>query len=274
MILLSSFGIQSTLCAIHDLANLQQNNLIESASHATGSLLIWDTGEYEVLPYREPAKSRNTDDELSDVEPAERESSATDSDKLFAGFRERHIRLRLHGKRLPPGYTIGLRLPPGNDADGQPKKPKNKRRRTDPNKVTKSEPSMTDSESEQGQDTTTPSADSLMQVEEDEEAALASEAENEDDVIRANNAYTGATNTIGSIHQRHWFLSLDRKNSGFRKARSGFDEGRWIGDWEPFYVLGRDHERSIVTGRLADEVMEDEGVKKFMGRKMWRPITE
>lgn len=267
-------GVQLLVCATSVQTNLCQNNLIESASHATGSLLIWDTGEYEVLPYREPAKARTTDDELSDVDRDEPRLPAADSEKLFAGFQERHLRLRLHGRRLPPGYTIGLRLPSGNDANGQPEKPKHKRRRTDPNKVTKLEPTSTDSEGERGQDATTPPADSIMQVEDDEEAALASEAENEDDVIRANNAYTGATNTIGSIHQRHWLLSLDRKNSGFRKARSGPDEGRWIGECEPFYVLGRDHERSVVTGRLADEVMEDEGVKKFVGRKMWRPITE
>lgn len=227
-----------------------------------------------MLPYREPAKARTTDDELSDVDQEATEYPMTDSEKLFAGFRERHIRLRLHGKRLPPGYTIGLRLPSGNDANGQPKKPKHKRRRTDPATATRPEPTSTDSEGEQDQQALTPSADPEPQVEDDEDAGLASESDNEDDIIRANNAYTGATNTIGSIHQRHWFLSLDRKNSGFRKARSGPDEGRWIDGWDPFYVLGRDHERSVVTGRLADDVMEDEGVKKFVGRKMWRPITE
>jgi len=41
-----------------------QNHLIESASHATGSLLIWDTGEYEVLPRpQEEQASPETDDE-------------------------------------------------------------------------------------------------------------------------------------------------------------------------------------------------------------------
>jgi len=106
----------------------------------------------------------------------------------------------------------------------------------------------------------------------DNDAALASEGENEgeDATIRANNAYPGATNTIRSIHQRHWFLSLDRKNSGFRKRRNG----RWEGGWESFFVKGRDEERSVVTGRLADDVMSDEGVERFVGRKMWRPILE
>lgn len=111
-------------------------------------------------------------------------------------------------------------------------------------------------------------------IEEDHlDAANASEDE-EDTAMRMNNAYTGASNTIGSVHQRHWFISLDRPKSGFRKARSGPDSGRWVGDWEPFYVRGRDHEHSIVTGRNADDIMADEGVKSFVGRKMWRPIME
>jgi hypothetical protein len=107
-----------------------------------------------------------------------------------------------------------------------------------------------------------------------EDAAVASEAEEEDAAIRSNNAYTGATNTIGSVHQRHWYLSLDRKNSGFHKARSGSDESRWVGERDTFLVLGKDVERSVVSGRLADEVMSDEGVNMFQGRKMWRAITE
>ena len=101
----------------------------------------------------------------------------------------------------------------------------------------------------------------------------------EDATIRANNAYPGAENIIGSIHQRNWLMTLDRKNSGFHKASGGSEAsaghgGRWVGRWEPFFVRGRDVERSVVTGRNADEVMEDEGVERFVGRKMWRPILE
>jgi hypothetical protein len=99
------------------------NNLIESASHATGSLLIWDTGEYEVMPYREPARARTTDDELSDFEVDAQDTLQTNSEKLFAGFQGRHLRLRLHGTRLTKGYTISLRLPSANDRKAQPGKP-------------------------------------------------------------------------------------------------------------------------------------------------------
>lgn len=250
------------------------NNLVESASHSTGSLLIWDTGEYEVLPYREPPKARTTDDELSDSESqADEASRESESEKLFAGFQDRHLRLRLHGTRLPQDYTFSLRLPSGNNRSGQPNKPKRKRRRIDPATVTPRAAALTDSEpetpgSEHGQST------SHTDAQTEDAAAVASEAEDEGAAIRSNNAYTGATNTIGSVHQRHWYLSLDRKNSGFHKARSGTDEGHWVGQHEPFLVLGRDVERSVVSGRLADEVMSDEGVDRFQGRKMWRAITE
>ncbi len=44
--------------------------------------------------------------------------------------------------------------------------------------------------------------------------------------------------------------------------------------FDPFYVLGREVERSVVTGRTADEVMTDEGVEGFVGRKGWRAVIE
>lgn len=258
------------------------NNLIESASHATGSLLIWDTGEYEVLPYRESVRARTTDDELSDVDTDSETNTQSNSEKLFAGFQARHLRLRLHGTRLPEGYTISLRLPSANDRKTQPGKPHRKRRRLDPAKVPRRGPPSTDGESESESAATSTLESEAIQSEDvgtnadtdAKEAALASEAEDEDAVILSNNAYTGASNTIGSIHQRHWFLSLDRANSGFRKMRNGPDQGRWIGESEPFVVLGREVERSVVSGRSADEVMADADVNAFQGRKRWRPITE
>jgi len=247
------------------------NNLVESASHSTGSLLIWDTGEYEILPYRELPKARTTDDELSDDEAqSEGTSRASESEKLFSGFQSRHLRLRLHGRKLPKDYTISLRLPSNNNRSGQPEKPKRKRRKIDPSKVTRRTTALTDSET----DTLGSEAGSHNDAQAEDAAAVASEAEDEGAAIRSNNAYTGATNTIGSVHQRHWYLSLDRKNSGFHKARSGTDEGRWVGEHDTFLVLGRDFERSVVSGRLADEVMIDAGVERFQGRKMWRAITE
>ena len=96
----------------------------------------------------------------------------------------------------------------------------------------------------------------------------------EDAQTRASNAYPGSTNDIGSIHQRHWFLQLDRQNSGFVLDQSGDGKGKWIrgkngAGFEPFLVRGRDHERSVATGRLAKEVESDEGVEGFVGRGGW-----
>jgi hypothetical protein len=246
------------------------NNLIESASHATGSLLIWDTGEYEVLPWKEE-KKRSTDDELSDEETVRDGDKRSDSERLFAAFQARHIRLRLHGQKLPAGYTVSLRLPSANDRSRQPKQPKRKRRRLEPPTAKLTPRETTDSE--RSETDTVLGTQTATQVEGEDPIAMASEDE-EDASIRANNAYTGAENTIGSVHQRNWFLTIDRKNSGFRKALNGPDQGRWVGEWEAFVVKGRDHEKSVVTGRQADGVMEDAGVEKFVGRKLWRPIVE
>ncbi|KAK3117070.1 hypothetical protein LTR53_001949 [Teratosphaeriaceae sp. CCFEE 6253] len=250
------------------------NNLIESASHATGSLAIWDTGEYEVLD-RPRKKTRLTDDELSDDEPEDAKATQSQSQRLFAAFQSRHVHLRLSGRRLPQGYTIAMRLP-SQDATKQPRTPRIKRRRIDPAVAAaraKSKAGLTDTDSDRGE----PLAPMMGATAEDDDAAIASDPESgaADSLIRATNAYPGASNTIGSIHQRHWFLTLDRRRSGFLKARKvGSSEGLWEGPWEPFFVRGREVERSVVTGRLADEVMADEGVEGFAGRKMWRPIIE
>lgn len=111
-------------------------------------------------------------------------------------------------------------------------------------------------------------------------------AEQEDEEVRLTNAYPGATNNIGSIHQRRWYLSMDRYASGFRplpienRSQGGRRmwtrrrEGKILLGFEPFLVMGRELERSVVTGRTADELMADEGVQGFVGRKGWRPVTE
>jgi hypothetical protein len=44
--------------------------------------------------------------------------------------------------------------------------------------------------------------------------------------------------------------------------------------FEPFFVRGREVERSVVTGRLAGEVLRDEGVEGFVGRRGWRAVLE
>lgn len=107
-------------------------------------------------------------------------------------------------------------------------------------------------------------------------------AEEMDQRIRVNNAYPGATNSIGSVHQRRWFISLDRVSSGFEPESSGTGRKTWarkrdtgageLTGFEPFYVRGPDVERSVVTGRLGREILGDEGVKDFVGRRGWRAV--
>jgi hypothetical protein len=237
-----------------------------------------------VLPRR--AAPAATDDELSDAQTATAHNQPSnhgyENEKLIQAFQSRYIRLRLHGTRLPRGYTVTLRLPRQNDRTKQPRAPAFKCRRTDPAKMalkTRKAPSSTDSGSDA--DAISPIMlspkrqhrrkrhhDDQAQLESNEQktndattAAAASEEENEDATIRANNAYTGATNSIGSIHQRNWYMSLDRANSGFVKRG-----GRW--------VRGGGDEDGNGTGRLSGEVLKDEGVEGFVGRGLWRGILK
>ena len=68
-------------------ADFPQNHLIETASTSTGSLIIWDIGDYEVLPYYD-SSGKETDDELSyssdgGMVPSPRLS---ETDKLHSAF--------------------------------------------------------------------------------------------------------------------------------------------------------------------------------------------
>jgi len=99
-----------------------------------------------------------------------------------------------------------------------------------------------------------------------------------DALIYVNNAYAGSTNSIGSVHQRAWFLSLDRQSSGFIRQKNSTARGLWTrsndgGGFEPFHVRGRYFERSVVTGRLSAEVETDGGLEGYVGRAGWLGIT-
>lgn len=110
----------------------------------------------------------------------------------------------------------------------------------------------------------------------------------EDEEVRRTNAYPGASNTIGSVHQRRWYLSLDRPACGFVEERV---KNRSVWKLEdrtetknkqsdnerlsyPFYVRGPDHERSVLTGRLGADILRDEGVDKFIQRQGWKPVLK
>jgi hypothetical protein len=234
------------------------NNLIESASHATGSLLIWDTGEYEVLPRKMgKSKAAMTDDEMTDPEDGV-DDTRYQNEKLVDAFKTRYIRLRLHGTRLPKDYTITVRLPSANDFVKHSRPMRRKRKQA--------------KQLVQGADTDAEDEDTDEIA--NAEVSLASDDEDEVTAIRANNAYTGAANTIGSVHQRHWLISLDRTNSGFVKVGARWERKNVDCGFDAFYVLGADVETSVVTGRTSAEVMADERVEGFVARKRWRPVLE
>jgi hypothetical protein len=70
----------------------RQNHLIETASDKTGSLIIWDTGEYEILPWQRDQPLPETDDEGpedsddSDA-PVPPEDQISDNLKLHEAFK-------------------------------------------------------------------------------------------------------------------------------------------------------------------------------------------
>lgn len=108
-------------------------------------------------------------------------------------------------------------------------------------------------------------------------SASASDSESADAKTRLTNAYPGATNSVGSIHQRKWFISLDRPNSGFvqdktEKVWKRMENSGDLLGFEAFYVRGPEVERSVVTGRTGQEVLKDENVTNFIPRRGWRPI--
>lgn len=233
----------------------------------TGSLLIWDTGTYSILPRKtlnNQPSPQTTDDESDDDIPSNPVNiiadTQHDNEKLIEAFQGRYIRLRLQGTRLPENYTITLRLPSVNDIS----KPHQVRRRRTRRPKRRSVQYFTDSESEGGP---------IFPGKEEEEQYMDTDDE-EDFSTRVNNAYLGSTNSIGSMHQRRWFMSLDRQSSGFVQNKSSTEQGKWSrseegGGFETFYIRGREFERSVVTGRLAAEVEADEGVEGYVGRAGW-----
>lgn len=71
---------------------------------------------------------------------------------------------------------------------------------------------------------------------------------------------------------------LDKPNSGFVRNEKGIWVRKVVGGskygFETFFVLGPGVERSVVTGRVSEEVLEDDGVDGFKARGEWRPVLE
>ncbi|KAI1138194.1 DNA polymerase ligase-domain-containing protein [Hypoxylon sp. FL0543] len=292
------------------------NHLIETASASTGSLLIWDTGTYTILPPRESTgrAASNSQSEDEDSSP-----DLTEQEKLHQAFQRRKIRIRLNGTRLPHNYVLNLRLTKDEDIAGRVKSaraPTRRRRRGGPARgrgrgrgkgkaADLATSSDSDSDSNSDGDVADDEDSEIVNAppeEADTDAGVSAVErevrELEDEQVRRTNAYVGAANSVGSVHQRRWYLSLDREACGFAKRRRA---GRVV--WEPeselregearekekdgdggggggggdrlafpFYVRGVEVERSVVTGRTGAEVLRDEGVEGYVRRKGWRPI--
>ena len=239
------------------------NHLIETASHSTGSILIWDTGEYEILPYKQESQGYQTEDEDDESTSSDGSTSDTEPQKLHEAFQRGKIRVRLHGTRLPRNYTLTIRLSTSNRLSRAITLRRPRKRR-------------------KAQVSTAKPEDSEDDAPQNGKIITNAHSDDEDNMnIQLNNAYAGSINTIGSIHQRTWYLSMDRISSGFSKSKSdgkviwqpqGNDEN--IKGFESFYVRGRDVEGSVVTGRLAVEVLHDEGIEGYVGRNGWRAVLE
>ena len=291
----------------------EQNHLVETASKDTGSLLIWDMGTYSVLPRQSKHAPAHDPSSPPSSPPSSSSSPPSQQALLHAAFQARKIRLRLHGTRLPDPYVLSLRLTKTEDASGRARSARGRRRTPRRRRRGGKMPRPPQPETSSDEDPVGGNGgEEEEEVEEaavvvpsgaggDEEWAAAKSAlerevrELEDEEVRRTNAYPGAANTIGSVHQRRWYLSLDRPACGFAEARRG---GRAV--WErgvadadgslsgsqgdesggeawarlsyPFYVRGADHERSVVTGRTGEDILRDEGVADYVGRKGWKPV--
>ena len=201
---------------------------------------------------------------------------------------------------MPKNYTITLRILPNElHRDTQPPAPSRKRKRSSHSskpveQVTPPTSDIDDAGNDEYDRLTDSNRHGISgaknQVSAREEEAREQAVVEE---VHRTNAYPGSRNSINSIHQRRWLLSLDPVASGFvpdpGEPSGGNDVGgkggrrRWIrkrdegtGElmgFEPFHVLGREVERSIVTGRLAGDVLRDEGVEGFVARRGWTGIT-
>ncbi|KAK8016489.1 ABC1 domain-containing protein [Apiospora rasikravindrae] len=297
------------------------NHLIETASVHTGSLVIWDTGTYTVLDRKSkhaPAEDPDSQQSVSSQNSGVLE--LTEQEKLHRAFQNRKIRIQLHGTRLPQNYALNLRLTTQEDARPALQKPEN----LVPPPMTSSSDDDSDSPSpsegnsiksgpskrkrrprktnggmtgEQDEEEEEEVNEPVVEAKADISAMEKELRELEDEAVRRTNAYTGATNTINSVHQRKWFLSLDRQACGFiRKRRHGriiWEKNEAVADTGhkdeqgqiheeddvtkhrlqfPFHVKGSEVERSVLTGRKGVDVLKDEGVVGFVPRKGWRAV--
>ncbi|KAM5355423.1 hypothetical protein ACJ41O_002069 [Fusarium nematophilum] len=270
------------------------NHLIETASSSTGSLLIWDTGTYSVLPRK--SKHSPSSDPSSPPSSPTLQPASTPQALLHAAFKNRKIRIRLHGSRLPDPYVLNLRLTAKEDTAARARGLRTRRtgrRRRGGGAVPQPQSESSDEDGADDDSSEVVLASGEAGTNTDSLSAMEREIrELEDEEVRQTNAYPGATNTIGSVHQRRWYLSLDRPACGLVekriKGRSDWVPNNFGEDEDPeashtvdrtgdrlsypFHVRGADHERSVLTGRRGADILKDEGVQDFAQRKGWKPV--
>ena len=168
-----------------------------------------------------------------------------------------------------------------------------KRRRKGPSSRKARAPSTSDSETSEPEASPRKLPEGVKENEgEENDAEIPTHSDDDIDLqIQTNNAYPGSTNTIGSIHTRRWWVSMDRASSGFERRiihnkdvlGSSSKKSTWVRSldrdnvlqgFEPFYIRGPDAERSVVTGRLGKDVLADEKVDGFVPRKGWRAVLK
>ncbi|KAF4437303.1 abc1 containing protein [Fusarium austroafricanum] len=261
------------------------NHLIETASAYTGSLLIWDTGTYSILPHR--SKHSPSTDPSSPPSSPSLSSTSTQQTLLHTAFQNRKIRIQLHGSRLPDPYVLNLRLTNSEDLAGRVRSGGTHRKRQGRGVRTQARPETSEEDEVENNESEYVLANVDTDINTDNLSAVEHEIrELENEEVSRTNAYPGASNTIGSVHQRRWYLSLDRPACGFIEKKT---KGRSVWELEnpektenkrpengrlsyPFYVRGADHERSVVTGRLGADILKDEGVNKLIQRRGWKPV--
>lgn len=253
--------------------------------------MIWDTGTYSILPRRSKHAPSVDPSSPSSSSPDSPAGAPTQQDLLHAAFKNRKIRLRLHGTKLPDPYVLNLRLTKSEDASGRAKSARSmastRRTRRKGRTPVVERASSTDRSADEESSDEGGAVVPQQEVDGDENvSAMEREIrELEDEQVRRTNAYPGASNTVGSVHQRRWYLSLERSACGFERVKNRWslpsNGSKGVGNTQPetdqrlpwpFYVQGADHERSVVTGRRGKDVLEDEGVVGFVPRKGWNPI--
>ncbi|KAG4217152.1 hypothetical protein PC116_g34367, partial [Phytophthora cactorum] len=164
-------------------------------------------------------------------------STLSEQEKLHQAFQTRKIRIRLNGTRLPHNYVLNLRLTKEEDVAGRAKSARvpTRRRRGGGSALGRSEGrsrgkrkaieletssgSDVDRKEEDCEDAGNEESEIVTAPAEEIDAEPVSAMEREireleDEQVRRRNAYAGAENSIGSVHQRRWYLSLDREACG------------------------------------------------------------